>query len=102
MGKYNNKNKQRRDKNRRPIEQRSETIQALLIYELFQHELNLVSQILQEHIEDYELEGMLDNGLKFSFNNEIGHHIIHKVRSKLHQNNLTYHLNEQELIVYKA
>jgi hypothetical protein len=101
LGNHNCKNKERRNLNRRPIEQRSEKVCTTIIQELFGEEVNLIRNILYDF--DYsKIDICLENGLKLVFE-EIDDCCLKNLKSSLKQSNIHYKFNKinQELMIYK-
>lgn len=97
MGNYNNKNKQQRDHNQRPIEQRSDKICKLLIHELFGEEVKLLESVIST-----DVDMSLNEGLHFMFDDCIDKIIKSEIRKVLKESNIRYDFNSnRELIIYK-
>lgn len=98
MGNYNNKNKQQRDHNQRPIEQRSDKVCKMLIHELFGKEVELLKSVISTESVDISL----NEGLHLMFDNTIDRIIKSEIRRILKESNIRYDFNSsRELIIYK-
>lgn len=99
MGNYNNKNKQQRDHNQRPIEQRSDKICFMLVRELFSKEVDLLRNIISM---DSKVDVSLNKGLHLVFKDGIDKVIKTEIRKVLKESNIRYDFSDsKELVIYK-
>ncbi len=100
MGNYNGKNKKRKKSNQRPIEDRSDKICSILIKELFNDEICLICDLLEQS--NYsKIDIHLDEGLTLVFDNNIEYNLAKDLKIILHKHNIKHKFNKNELIIFK-